>query len=133
MGGWVRCRSNCHAGIRGRQSVAVCYYKTDEFVNRPLTVQPTIEVAEHTGEVIETMASLARTFTADETEVLVDELGKEKILDCQYSPMNSARDASSTSFRREPAKVDSRGIYVQFLEEMKSIVSFNERYAHENA
>ena len=58
-----------------------CYYKNDEFVNRPLTVAPTPEVAERTGEVVETMASLARTFTADEIEALVDELGEEKILE----------------------------------------------------
>lgn len=58
-----------------------CYYKNDEFVNRPLTVAPTPEVAGRTGEVVETMASLARTFTADEIEALVDELGEEKILE----------------------------------------------------
>lgn len=58
-----------------------CYYKDDEFVNRPLTVSPTPEVAERTGEVVETMASLARTFTPDEIETLVDELGEEKILE----------------------------------------------------
>lgn len=58
-----------------------CYYKEGEFVNRPLTVAPTPEVAERTGEVVETMASLARTFTADEIEALVDELGEEKILE----------------------------------------------------
>jgi len=58
-----------------------CYYKDDEFVNRPLTVAPTAEVADRTGEIVETMASLARTFTADEIETLVDELGKEKILE----------------------------------------------------
>jgi hypothetical protein len=46
-----------------------------------LTVAPDIEVAERTGEVVETMASLARTFTADEIEALVDELGEEKILE----------------------------------------------------
>jgi dihydroxyacetone kinase len=32
-------------------------------------------------EVVETMASLARTFTADEIDALVDELGEEKILE----------------------------------------------------
>jgi outer membrane lipopolysaccharide assembly protein LptE/RlpB len=57
------------------------YYKNGEFVNRPLTVTPSEDVAERTGEVVETMASLARTFTADEIEALVDELGKEKILE----------------------------------------------------
>lgn len=57
-----------------------CYYKDGEFVNRPLTVAPTPEVAERTGEVVETMASLARTFTPDEIEALVEELGEEKIL-----------------------------------------------------
>ncbi|WP_254838600.1 hypothetical protein [Natronomonas marina] len=58
-----------------------CYYKEDEFVNRPLTIAPTQEAADRTGEVVETMASLARTFTADEIEALVEELGKEKVLE----------------------------------------------------
>lgn len=58
-----------------------CYYKNDEFVNRPLTITPREEVAERTGEVVDTMASLARTFTADEIEALVEELGEEKILE----------------------------------------------------
>ena len=58
-----------------------CYYKDDEFVNRPLTVAPTADVADRTSEVVETMASLARTFTADEIEALVDELGEEKIFE----------------------------------------------------
>ncbi len=58
-----------------------CYYKDGEFVNRPLTVAPSAEVADRTGEVIETMASLARTFTADEIDALVDELGEDKILE----------------------------------------------------
>ena len=58
-----------------------CYYKEGEFVNRPLTTSPSEEVAEQTGEVVETMASLARTFTADEIEALVEELGEEKILE----------------------------------------------------
>lgn len=58
-----------------------CYYKDGEFVNRPLTVAPDAEVAERTGEVVETMASLARTFTADEIEALVEELGEEKVLE----------------------------------------------------
>jgi hypothetical protein len=58
-----------------------CYYKNDEFVNRPLTVAPSAEVAERTAEVVTTMASLARTFTPDEIEALVEELGKEKVLE----------------------------------------------------
>ena len=58
-----------------------CYYKGEEFVNRPLTVAPTPEVAEKTGEVVETMSSLARTFSPDEIEALVEELGEEKILE----------------------------------------------------
>ncbi len=58
-----------------------CYYKDGEFVNRPLTVTPTADVADRTSEVVETMASLARTFTADEIEALVDELGEEKIFE----------------------------------------------------
>lgn len=58
-----------------------CYYKNGEFVNRPLTIAPTVEAAERTAEVVETMASIARTFTADEIEALVEELGEEKILE----------------------------------------------------
>ena len=58
-----------------------CYYKEGEFVNRPLTIKPSQDTAEQTGEIVETMASLARTFTADEIEALVEELGKEKILE----------------------------------------------------
>ena len=58
-----------------------CYYKDGEFVNRPLTIGPTPEAAERTGEVVDTMASLARTFRADEIEALVEELGEEKILE----------------------------------------------------
>jgi len=58
-----------------------CYYKNGEFVNRPLTVTPGTEVAARVGEVVETMASLARTFTPDEIEALVDELGEERILE----------------------------------------------------
>lgn len=58
-----------------------CYYKDGEFVNRPLTMSPNQETAERTGEIVETMASLARTFTADEIEDLVEELGEEKILE----------------------------------------------------
>ena len=58
-----------------------CYYKNGEFVNRPLTVAPSPDVAERTGEVVDTMASLARTFDPDEIEALVDELGEEKILE----------------------------------------------------
>lgn len=58
-----------------------CYYKSGEFVNRPLTISPTEETAQQTEEVIQTMSSLARTFTPDEIEALVDELGEEKILE----------------------------------------------------
>jgi len=58
-----------------------CYYKDGEFVNRPLTISPRKGTAKRTGEIIETMASLARTFTADEIEALVEELGEEKILE----------------------------------------------------
>jgi hypothetical protein len=58
-----------------------CYYKNGEFVNRPLTVAPTPDVAERVSEVVETMASLARTFTADEVEVLVEELGRDRVLE----------------------------------------------------
>jgi hypothetical protein len=58
-----------------------CYYKDGEFVNRPLTIEPMPETAECTGEIVKTMASLARTFTADEIEALVEELGEKKILE----------------------------------------------------
>jgi hypothetical protein len=58
-----------------------CYYKEEEFVNRPLTVSPDEEVAERTMEVVTTMASLARTFTPDEIEALVEELGEDKVLE----------------------------------------------------
>ncbi|WP_336135203.1 hypothetical protein [Natronomonas amylolytica] len=58
-----------------------CYYKDGEFVNRPLTISPSAEAADKTGEVVETMASLARTFTADEIDALVEELGEDKILE----------------------------------------------------
>lgn len=57
------------------------YYKDGEFVNRPLTLPPNAEVAENTADTITTMASLARTFTPDEIDALVDELGREKILE----------------------------------------------------
>lgn len=58
-----------------------CYYKDGEFINRPLTISPSQDTAERTGEIVETMASLARTFTADEIEALVEELGEDKILE----------------------------------------------------
>lgn len=57
------------------------YYTGEEFVNRPLTVAPTADVAERTGETVTRMASLARTFTPDEIEALVEELGEEKVLE----------------------------------------------------
>ena len=66
---------------KNKNQLRFCYYKDSEFVNRPLTVAPESGVAERTGEVVETMASLARTFTAAEIEALVDELGEEKILE----------------------------------------------------
>lgn len=58
-----------------------CYYKNDEFVNRPLTVTPAADVAARIGEVVETMSSLARTFTPDEIDSLVGELGEERVLE----------------------------------------------------
>ena len=45
------------------------------------TMSPSQDAAERIGEIVETMASLARTFTADEIEALVEELGEEKILE----------------------------------------------------
>jgi hypothetical protein len=36
-----------------------CYYNDGEFVNRPVTIAPDAEVAERTGDVVETMVSLA--------------------------------------------------------------------------
>ncbi|WP_336136309.1 hypothetical protein [Natronomonas amylolytica] len=58
-----------------------CYYKEGEFVNQPLTIASSKEAADPTDEVVETMVSLARTFTADEIEALVEELGEENILE----------------------------------------------------
>ena len=58
-----------------------CYYKNGEFVNRPLTIMPDKETADRTAEVVRTMASLARSFTPEEIEALVDELGKEQVLE----------------------------------------------------
>jgi len=58
-----------------------CYYKRGEFVNRPLTITPDEETADRTAEVVTTMASLARTFTPEEIEALVAELGKEQVLE----------------------------------------------------
>jgi hypothetical protein len=58
-----------------------CFYKDGEFVNRPLTIGPEADVADRIGEVVVTMASLARTFTADDIDALVEELGEEKILE----------------------------------------------------
>ena len=57
------------------------YYTDGEFVNRPLTVPPTAEAADQTADVVPTMASLARTFTPDEINALVEELGEEKVLE----------------------------------------------------
>ena len=48
-------------------------YKENEFVNRPLTVAPTLEVADPTGDVVKTRAALARTFAADGIEALLAE------------------------------------------------------------
>jgi hypothetical protein len=48
-----------------------CYYKDGEFVNRALTIGRDADIANWTGEVVETTASLARTFTADEIKALV--------------------------------------------------------------
>jgi len=57
------------------------YYIDGEFVNRPLTTAHEADVADRTGEVVEKMASLARTFTADDIDALSEELGEERILD----------------------------------------------------
>lgn len=58
-----------------------CYYKDDVYVNRSLTISPRQDTAERTGEIVETMASLACTFTADEIGDFVEELVEEKILE----------------------------------------------------
>ncbi|MFB6165833.1 MAG: hypothetical protein ABEJ31_11800 [Haloarculaceae archaeon] len=55
------------------------YYTGGEYVNRPLTVAPDAEVAERVADVVPTMASLARTFTPDEIEALVAELGPDRV------------------------------------------------------
>lgn len=57
------------------------YYTDGEFVNRPLSVAPTTDVADRTADVVPTMASLARTFTPEKIAALVDELGEEKVLE----------------------------------------------------
>jgi len=57
------------------------YYTDGEFVNRPLTIAPSEEVADNTTEIVPTMTSLARTFTPAEIMALVDELGEEKVLE----------------------------------------------------
>jgi len=57
------------------------YYTNGEFINRPLTVAPSGDVAETTTDVVPTMTSLARTFTPDEIAALVDELGERKVLE----------------------------------------------------
>ncbi len=44
-----------------------CYYKDSELVNRPLTTAPTPSVAEQTSEVVETMSSLAHTFSPEKS------------------------------------------------------------------
>ncbi len=65
----------------GENELRFCYYKDGDFVNRPLTVSPDPDVAEQTGEIVTTMASLARTFTPGEIEALVGELGEEQVLE----------------------------------------------------
>jgi len=81
VGRWVWGRADLSPAETDRNELRFCYYKEDNFVNRPLTIAPAAEVAERTGEVVETMASLARTFTADEITALVEELGEAKVLE----------------------------------------------------
>jgi hypothetical protein len=88
VGGRLRRRTDCYGVVQivtpqetDDTQLRFCYYKDGEFVNRPLTTAPTPEVAEQTGEVVDTMSSLARTFSPDEIEALVEELGEEKILE----------------------------------------------------
>lgn len=81
MGGRPRHRSDSYPEDSEENQLRFCYYKEGEFVNRPLTITPSNEAAERTADVVETMASLARTFTAEEIESLVEELGEEKILE----------------------------------------------------
>jgi hypothetical protein len=57
------------------------YYSDGEFVNRPLTLSPDDETADATAEAVQTMAKLARTFTADEIEALVEDLGPDRVLE----------------------------------------------------
>jgi hypothetical protein len=57
------------------------YYTDGEFVNRPLTLAPDDETADATAEAVQTMAKLARTFTADEIEALVEDLGADRVLE----------------------------------------------------
>jgi hypothetical protein len=55
-------------------------------------------MAERTGEVVETMANLARTFTADEIEEFVE----EKILELSVLMRNLARAGSRRSSSPKP-------------------------------
>jgi hypothetical protein len=88
-----------------------CYYKQGEFVNRPLTISPSEEAADRTDEIVETMASLTRTFTADEIEALIEEFGEERSSNSQCLLRNSARADSRRSSTRKPT--DSS--YPQYL------------------
>ena len=95
-----------------RNELQFCYYKDGDFVNRPLTVAPTAEVADRTAEVVETMASLARTFTADEISALVDELGKSRLKDIlDETEQNRTASSLPASARTNDMVVDSfRGL-----------------------
>lgn len=80
------------------------YYKNGDFVNRLLTSAPTPEAAARTEKVVGTMSSLVRTFTSDEIDALVAELGEEEILDLSVLIDDSARVDYSKFSKKKPAK-----------------------------
>jgi hypothetical protein len=78
--------------------------------NRPSTIAPTSETAYRIGEVVETKASLARTFTADEIEALVEELGWKKILELSVLIEELGRSRLIEIFQEEVALFNSEGL-----------------------
>ena len=76
------------------------YYKNGEFVNRPLTVAPSAEVAERTAEVVGTMASIARTLTPERLR----ERGPGEVLDVVVAEQVRRRE-------RRPLEAPDHGLY----------------------
>ena len=71
----------------GESQLRCCHYKVGEFVNRPSTIAPIPEGTQRIDEAVETMVSLARPFTADEIEALVEEFGGKSL--CCPFPLRS--------------------------------------------